>query len=51
MLSKEQIEQNKNEFLNLISQINIEGADTQGLVEFLFKQRLFYSTSIYKIPL
>ena len=35
MLTPEQIEQNKIEFLKLIAEINIEGADTQGLVEFL----------------
>lgn len=35
MLTKEQIEANKIEFLKLISEINIEGADTQGLVEYL----------------
>lgn len=35
MLTKEQIEQNRIEFLKLVSQINVEGADTQGLVEWL----------------
>lgn len=35
MLKPEQIEANKIEFLKLISEINIEGADTQGLVDFL----------------
>ena len=35
MLTKDQIEQNKMRFLNLIAEINIEGADTQGLVEYL----------------
>ena len=35
MLTDEQIANNKDEFLRLISQINIEGADTQGLVDFL----------------
>lgn len=40
-LSKEQIEENKNRFLKLISEINIEGADTQGLVDFLLKSDFF----------
>ncbi len=35
MLTPEKIEQNKIEFLKLISEIDIDGADTQGLVEFL----------------
>lgn len=48
MLSKEQIEQNKNEFLNLISQINIEGADTQGLVEFLLSSDFFIAPASTK---
>ena len=33
MLTPEQIEANKIEFLKLIAEINIDGADTQGLVE------------------
>lgn len=35
MLTNEQIEKNKIEFLKLISEITIEDADTQGLVDFL----------------
>ena len=35
MLTPEQIEANKIEFLKLIAEIDIEGADTQGLVDFL----------------
>lgn len=40
-LSNEQIEENKNRFLKLISEIDIEGADTQGLVDFLLKSDFF----------
>lgn len=35
MLTPEQIEKNKIDFLKLIAEIDIEGADTQGLVDFL----------------
>lgn len=35
MLTDEQIEKNRDRFLELISQIDIEDADTAGLVEFL----------------
>lgn len=35
MLTNEQIEQNRMDFLQLISEINIPGANTQELVEFL----------------
>lgn len=35
MLTPEKIEENKIEFLKLIAEIDIEGSDTQGLVEFL----------------
>ena len=41
MLTKQQIEQNKDEFLRLISEIEIEDADTQGLVEFLDSNDFF----------
>lgn len=41
MLTEEQIENNKIEFLKLISEIDIEGADTQGLVEFLDENDFF----------
>ena len=35
MLTPEQIEKNKIDFLKLIAEIDIDGADTQGLVDFL----------------
>lgn len=35
MLSKEQVEQNRVRFLKILSEVNIEGADMQGLVEYL----------------
>lgn len=41
MLTAEQIEANKIEFLKLIAEINIEGADTQGLVEWLDSSDFF----------
>lgn len=41
MLSPEQIAQNKDTFLQLISHISIEGADTQGLVDFLLGSDFF----------
>lgn len=41
MLSNEQIEQNKNTFLNLISTINIPGADIQGLTNYLTTNGFF----------
>lgn len=41
ILTKEQIESNKDEFLKLISEINIEGADTAGLVNFLIEHDFF----------
>lgn len=40
-LTPEQIENNKMEFLQLVSQINIPNADTGGLVEFLDKADFF----------
>ena len=41
MLTPEQIESNKIEFLKLIAEINIDGADTQGLVDFLDSSDFF----------
>lgn len=41
MLNKEQIEENKDTFLKLISEINIEGVDTQGLVDYLLTNDFF----------
>lgn len=41
MLDKNQIESNKIEFLKLISEIDIEGADTQGLVDYLMNNDFF----------
>lgn len=41
MLTKEQMEANKMRFLQLISNINIEGADTAGLVDFLDNSDFF----------
>lgn len=35
MITNEQIEQNRLEFLNLVNEINIPGADVQGLINFL----------------
>lgn len=40
-LTNEQIEQNKNSFLQLLSQINIDGADTAGLADFLLNSDFF----------
>lgn len=41
MLTNEQIEKNRIEFLKLISEIDVEDADTQGLVEFLDSSDFF----------
>ena len=41
MLTNEQIIENKEKFLKLVAEINIEGADTQGLVEYLDKTDFF----------
>ena len=41
MLTKEQIEANKATYLKLISEIDIEGADTQGLAEYLLQSDFF----------
>lgn len=41
MLTEEQIQNNKLEFLKLISEINIPGADTEALVNFLEKNDFF----------
>lgn len=41
MISKEQIEANKATYLQLISEINIEGADTQGLADYLLNSDFF----------
>lgn len=41
MISKEQIEVNKATYLQLISSITIEGADTQGLAEYLLASDFF----------
>ena len=41
MLTPEQIESNKIEFLKLISEINIPGADTEALVKFLDSNDFF----------
>ena len=41
MLTKEQIEANKQRFLELISEIKIPGADTEGLVNYLFTTDFF----------
>jgi len=43
MLTEQQIELNKNEFLSLINQINIPGADIQGLIKFLEESDFFYA--------
>lgn len=41
MLTKEQIQANKNRYLELVGQIDIEGSDTQGLVEYLLGSDFF----------
>lgn len=41
MLTAEQIEQNKNEFIYLLSTIQIPGADIKGLVEYLLASDFF----------
>lgn len=41
MLTAEQIELNKSRYLQLISTIEIEGADTQGLVDYLLTSDFF----------
>lgn len=41
MLSKEQIEKNKVEFLNLIQKIDIPGSDIQGLVDYIMASDFF----------
>lgn len=41
MLNNDQIIENKNKFLQLISEIDIPGADTQGLVEYLCNSDFF----------
>ena len=41
MLTKEQIEENKNTFLQLISKVNIPGADIKGLVDYLLANDFF----------
>ena len=41
MLSKEQVENNKIKFLQLISEIDIPDADTQGLVDYLLNSDFF----------
>lgn len=41
MLSKDQIENNKKQFLDLISKINIPGADIEGLINFLTDSDFF----------
>lgn len=42
MLTKEQIEQNKNDYLKLISELGeIEGADTEGLANYLLSSDFF----------
>lgn len=41
MLTNEQIESNKTTYLQLISQIDIDGADTQGLAEYLLNSDFF----------
>ena len=41
MLTAEQIEINKSRYLQLISTIEIEGADTQGLVDYLLSSDFF----------
>ena len=42
-LTSEQIENNKNTFLNILSQVNIEGADMQGLIDFLCNKSDFFT--------
>ena len=44
MLTNEQIIENKEKFLKLVAEINIEGADTQGLVEYLDKTDFFVAS-------
>lgn len=41
MLTKEQIQTNQEKFLQLVSEIDIPGADTQGLVEYLLSSDFF----------
>ena len=41
MLNEQQIQDNKNRFLQLLSQITIEDADTQGLADFLLNSDFF----------
>ena len=41
MLTRDQIEQNKQKFLELIASIQIDGADTEGLVNYLFSTDFF----------
>lgn len=41
MLTKEQIEQNKVTFLKLVSEIDVENADIQGLVDYLLNSDFF----------
>lgn len=41
MLTREQIEKNKQTFLQLISQINIDGADIDGLINYLTTSDFF----------
>lgn len=43
MLNKDQIEKNKLTFLQLIGEINIPGADIQGLIGFLESSDFFYA--------
>ena len=40
-LNNDQIEENKNTFLQLLSKINIDGADTEGLANFLLNSDFF----------
>ena len=41
MLTEQQIKDNKNKFLQLVSEITLEEADTQGLVDFLMGSDFF----------
>lgn len=41
MLSKEQIQLNQDKFLKLVSEIDIPGADTEGLVQYLLSSDFF----------
>lgn len=43
MLTLEQIENNKNRFVELINSINIEGADIEGLITYLSESDFFYA--------